>query len=84
MLATVGNGEALPTRLPDMNADYPFAPSVGARLRAIGRNADDRRQGLGVPPWGSYGRGVHRRLSRGCTLFAARQRCIEDAQAPPR
>ncbi len=50
MLATVGNGEALPTRLPDMNADYPFAPSVGARLRAIGRNADDRRQGLGVPP----------------------------------
>ncbi|WP_313027043.1 hypothetical protein, partial [Pseudomonas lopnurensis] len=23
----------------------PFAPPVGARLRAIGRNADDRRQG---------------------------------------
>ncbi len=51
-------------------------------MRAIGRNADDRRQGLGVPP-GSYGRGVHRRLARGCTLFAARQRCDEDAQAPP-
>ena len=51
-------------------------------MRAIGRNADDRRQGLGVPP-APTGVLCTCGFLGAAPLFAARQRCGEDAKAPP-